>query len=47
MRGIGDKTAFNCLIEAGGDIKAFEHDRELIAAAGLDPTTYKSGKYEG
>ena len=47
MRGIGDKTAFNFLIEMGGDIKAFEHDRKLIAAAGLDPTTYESGKYKG
>ena len=47
MRGIGDKTAFNFLIEVGGDIKAFEQDRKLIAAAGLDPTTYESGKYKG
>ena len=47
MRGIGDKTAFNFLIEVGGDIKAFEHDGKLIAAAGLDPTTYESGKYKG
>ena len=47
MRGIGDKTAFNFLIEMGGDIKAFENDRKLIAAAGLDPTTYESGKYKG
>ncbi len=31
----------------GGDIKAFEHDKKLIAAAGLDPTTYESGKYKG
>jgi len=47
LRGIGDKTAFNFLIEMGGDIKAFEHDRKLIAAAGLDPTTFESGKYRG
>jgi transposase len=47
MGGIGDKTAFNFLIEMGGDITAFEHDRKLIAAAGLDPTTYESGKYKG
>ena len=47
MRGIGDKTAFNFLIELGGDVKAFENDRKLIAAAGLDPTTYESGKYKG
>lgn len=31
----------------GGDKKAFEHGRKLIAAAGLDPTTYESGKYKG
>ncbi len=47
MKGIGDKTALNFLIEMGGDIKAFENDRKLIAAAGLDPTTYESGKYKG
>jgi len=47
MQGIGDKTAFNFLIEMGGDIKVFEHDGKLIAAAGLDPTTYESGKYKG
>jgi len=47
MQGIGDKTVFNFLIEVGGDIKAFEHDRKLIAAAGLDPTTHESGKYKG
>ena len=47
MRGIGNKTSLNFLIELGGDIKAFENDRKLIAAAGLDPTTYESGKYKG
>ena len=47
MRGIGDKTALNFLIELGGDIRAFENDRKLIAAAGLDPTTHESGKYKG
>ena len=47
MQGIGDKTAFNFLIEMGGDVKVFEHDGKLIAAAGLDPTTYESGKFKG
>ncbi len=47
MRGIGEKTSLNFLIEMGGDIKAFENDRKLIAAAGLDPTTHESGKYKG
>ncbi len=47
MKGIGEKTAFNFLIELGEDIRAFENDKKLIAAAGLDPTTYESGKYKG
>ncbi len=47
MKGIGDKTALNFLIEMGGDVRAFETDKKLIAAAGLDPTTYGSGKYKG
>ncbi|MGD0231749.1 MAG: IS110 family transposase [Syntrophorhabdales bacterium] len=47
MKGIGDKTAFSFLIELGGDIKAFENDKRLIAAAGLDPSTHESGKYKG
>ena len=47
MKGIGEKTAFNFLIEIGGDIRAFENDKKLIAAAGLDPTVYESGKYKG
>jgi transposase len=47
MKGIGDKTALNFLVEIGGDVKAFCDDKKLIAAAGLDPTTYESGKYKG
>ena len=47
MKGIGEKTAFNFLIELGEDIRAFENDKKLIAAAGLDPTVYESGKYKG
>jgi transposase len=47
MNGIGDKTALNFLIELGGDVRAFENDKKLIAAAGLDPTTHESGKYKG
>ena len=47
MNGIGEKTALNFLIEMGGDIRAFGDDKKLIAAAGLDPTTYESGKYKG
>jgi transposase len=33
MNGIGDKTAFNFLIELGGDVRAFENEKKLIAAA--------------
>jgi transposase len=47
MNGIGDKTAFNFLIELGGDVRTFENDKKLIAAAGLDPTVHESGKYKG
>jgi len=47
VKGIGDKTALSFLIELGGDIKAFENDKRLIAAAGLDPSTHESGKYKG
>lgn len=44
MRGIGDKTATNFLIEIGGDISQFENHKKLIAMAGLDPAIYQSGK---
>jgi transposase len=37
----------NFLVELGGDVRAFENDKKLIAAAGLDPITYQSGKYKG
>ena len=47
MKGIGENTAMNFLIEMGGDIQIYENDKKLIAASGLDPSTYQSGKYEG
>jgi transposase len=47
MKGIGENTAVNFLIEMGGDIKIYENDKKLIAASGLDPSTHQSGKYEG
>jgi transposase len=47
VKGIGEKTALNFLVELGGDVRAFENDKKLIAAAGLDPITYQSGKYKG
>jgi len=47
MKGIGENTSMNFLVEMGGDIGIYENDKKLIAAAGLDPSTYQSGKYEG
>jgi len=47
IKGIGKTTAMNFLIEMGGDVNLYENDKKLIAAAGLDPSTYQSGKYEG
>ncbi len=47
MKGVGETMAFSFLIELRGDIGAFENDKKVIAAAGLDPTVYESGKYKG
>ena len=47
IKGIGKTTAMNFLIEMGGDITLYDNDKKLIASAGLDPSTYQSGKYEG
>lgn len=47
MEGIGENTATTFLVEMGGDIGIYANDKKLIAAAGLDPSTYQSGKYEG
>ena len=47
IKGIGESSAMNFMIEMGGDIALFKSDKKLIAAAGLDPSTYQSGKYEG
>jgi transposase len=47
IKGIGETTAVNFLVEMGGDVSLFDNDKKLIAAAGLDPSTYQSGKYEG
>jgi transposase len=46
MKGIGDKSAMNFLIEMGGEIKQFENHKKLIAMAGLDPALYQSGKID-
>lgn len=47
IRGVGDKTAMNFLVEIGGKIQIFSNHKKLIAMAGLDPCVYQSGKYEG
>ncbi len=47
IKGVGKATALNFLVEMGADISLYENDKKLIAAAGLDPSTYQSGKYEG
>ena len=47
IKGIGDKTATNFLVEMGGDIHKFECSGKIIAMAGLDPAVYQSGKHEG
>jgi len=47
IKGIGEATALDFLIEMGGDVTLYQNDKKLIAASGLDPSTYQSGKYEG
>jgi transposase len=47
IKGIGDKTAANFLIEMGGDINQYERSGKIIAMAGLDPAVYQSGKHDG
>jgi transposase len=46
MKGIGEKSAMNFLIEIGGEIKQFESHKKVIAMAGLDPALYQSGKID-
>jgi len=47
LRGVGEKTATNFLVEMGGDIKRFKDHKKLIATAGIDPAIYQSGKHDG
>ena len=47
LRGIGEKTATNFLVEMGGDIRQFKNHKKLIAMAGIDPAIYQSGKHDG
>ena len=44
--GISDVTAMQFISEVG-DIKRFKNVRKLVAYAGVDPSVYQSGKYEG
>jgi transposase len=46
-RGIGDKSAANFLVEIGGSISHYKSHKQLLAMAGIDPSVYQSGKYEG
>ena len=46
MKGIGEKSAVNFLIEIGGDIKQFESHKKVIAMASLDPVLYQSGEID-
>jgi transposase len=46
MKGIGEKSAMNFLIEIGGEMKQFESHKKVIAMAGLDPALYQSGKID-
>ena len=47
IRGVGDKTATSFLVEMGGRIGDYKSHKKLIAMAGLDPSVYQSGTYEG
>jgi len=44
--GIGPALSI-CLICELGDLSRFEHHKQLLAYAGLDPTIYQSGKISG
>jgi transposase len=47
IKGIGEKTAMNFLVEMGGDVQAFENDKKLIAAQQdltLQPTSQANMK---
>lgn len=46
-RGIGDKSAASFLVEIGGSISHYKSHKQLLAMAGIDPSVYQSGKYEG
>jgi len=47
IKGIGDKTATNFLVEMGGDINQFERSGKSLLWRDWDPAVYQSGKHEG
>jgi transposase len=47
MKGIGNTSATNFLVELGGGVAAYKSPKQVIAMAGLDPSVYQSGKHEG
>jgi transposase len=47
MKGIGNKSATNFLVELGGGVDLYKSHKQVIAMAGLDPSVYQSGKHEG
>jgi len=47
MRGIGNQSATNFLIELGGGVGPYKSNKQVIAMAGIDPSVYQSGKHEG
>jgi len=47
MKGIGNQSATNFLIELGGGVDPYKSPKQVIAMAGLDPSVYQSGKHEG
>jgi transposase len=47
MRGIGNNSATNFLVELGGGVGPYKSHKQVIAMAGIDPSVYQSGKHEG
>ena len=47
IRGIGNNSATNFLVEMGGGVELFKSHKQLLAMAGIDPSVYQSGKFEG
>jgi transposase len=47
LKGIGDKSATNFLVELGGGVYHYKTHKQVIAMAGLDPSVYQSGNHDG